>query len=343
MSVVMNATPNTDWMATMKILRVGDPHAKVTNIDEMDRLLEFVAAMALEHKVDRIELLGDLFHTHAVLRLEVLELWKHWLDHLSDICELVVLVGNHDMSGDYNSNSSALDIFDLMKKKNLQIVNFAKVLGVFGYVPYIHNNEKFIEAANHLVAYGAKVLVSHTTYQGSKYESGMYAPDGVDPEKLQFDLLISGHVHSRQRFRTNKGQEVIYPGTARWDTNSDANEPKGLWLVEHGPEGGIISEQFLDTSHVCAPIISVELKEGEEMSKYPEGARVTVNLIGSSEWVAKQKATLKGKYSFTAKITDKAKLEHRKSGKSFLDFMTNHFESKNKQKLLDYMKVLEIV
>lgn len=328
----------------MKILRVGDPHVKVTNIDESDKLMEFVADMAIKHKVDRIELLGDLFHTHAVLRLEVLEFWNHWLDHLSDICELVVLVGNHDLSGDYNSSSSALDIFHRLKKKNLQIVDFAKVLGVFGYVPYIHDNEKFIEAANHLVSYGAKVLVSHTTFNGAKFESGIYAPDGVDPEKLQFDLLVSGHIHSRQRFRTNKGQEVIYPGTARWDTNSDANEPKGLWLVEHGPNGGIITEEFLDTSEVCTPIISVQLKEGEELSKFPNGARVYVELIGSSEWVAKQKQAMKGKYSLTAKITDKGKIENRKSGKGLEDFVSNIFSTTmDKQKLLKYMKETGLV
>lgn len=323
----------------MKILRVGDPHVKVTNIDEWDLLICFIAETALKHKVDRIELLGDLFHTHAVLRLEVLEFWKHSLDHLSDICELVVLVGNHDMSGDYNSSNSALDIFSLIRKKNLHIVNTARVLGVYGYVPYIHDNAKFIEIANGLVSYGAKVLISHTTYNGSKFESGIFAPDGVDPEVLNFDTLISGHIHSRQRFRTNKGQEVIYPGTARWDTDSDANQPKGLWLVEHGPNGGIINEEFIDTSHIAVPIIKVDLKEGEELSKFPEGSKVTINLIGTSEWIAKQKQSIKGKFSFTSKITDQAKRENRKAGKGLEDFVASNFSSTlDKTKLLSFMK-----
>jgi DNA repair exonuclease SbcCD nuclease subunit len=311
----------------MLILRIGDPHAKVTNLDEMETLMEFVAQVAIERKVQRIEILGDLFHTHAILRLEVLEFWRHWLDHLSDICELVVLVGNHDLSGDFNSNSSALDIFDLIKKKNLYIINSARVLGIYGYVPYVHDNARFIEIANGLIAYGANILISHTTYNGARFESGMYAPDGVDPEALNFRTIISGHIHSRQRFVTSKGQQVIYPGTSRWDTNSDANEPKGLWLVNHDTNGEILSEEFIDTNLVCTPIISVQLKEGEELQEYRPGTKVTVELIGSSDWVAKQKIAMKGKYSVTAKITDKAKLDMRKSGGTFENFVRTLYPS----------------
>jgi hypothetical protein len=49
----------------LRILRVGDPHVKVTNIEESERLVEFVAEKAIELKVDRIEILGDLFHPIA--------------------------------------------------------------------------------------------------------------------------------------------------------------------------------------------------------------------------------------------------------------------------------------
>lgn len=328
----------------MRILRVGDPHVKVSNIDEWDNIMAFISQAAIHSNVERIEILGDLFHTHAILRLEVLEFWKEWLSALSDICEVVVLVGNHDQTGDFNSQVSAVDIFSLLRKKNLKIVNQGMVLGNFGYLPYIHDNNKFISHAKDLHAAGAKVLVSHTTYSGSKYESGIYAPDGVDPEDLPFGLMISGHIHSRQRFATSKGQQVIYPGTSRWDTDSDANEPKGLWLVDHDADGNIVTEDFIDTSPVATPIVKVDLKEGESLPEFPTKAKVTVNLVGSSNWISEKKIELKGKFGITSKITDQSKRESRKAGKSLEDFILNVFPtSYDKAEILKAMKEFGLV
>jgi DNA repair exonuclease SbcCD nuclease subunit len=330
----------------MKILRVGDPHVKVSNLEESEALMHFVNDVALQYEVDRVELLGDLFHNHSVLRLEVVDFWSDWLEVLSTGQELVVLVGNHDQSGDYNSESNALSVFAKTKNKNLHIIEYPKAIGIFGYVPYIHESTKFVEICNNLVSMlGARVIVSHNTYQGSKYENGFYAPDGVDPESIGCNLLISGHIHSRQRFRTNSGQEVIYPGTARWDTASDANQPKGIWLVDHDDiTGAILSEEFIDTSHVCSPIVSVQVLEGQELPVIAPGVRLSVELIGSSDWITKQKVALKGKASIKTKITDKAKLESRKSGNSLQEFILQHYSSSvNKEKLLKYMKELELV
>src|SRR5271154_1096110 len=92
----------------LKILRIGDPHAKINNLDEMGRLMDFVLQTAMTHQPERIELLGDLFHTHAVLRLEVQQFWAKYLALLSKHFYTVVLVGNHDLSGNYNSTFSSL-------------------------------------------------------------------------------------------------------------------------------------------------------------------------------------------------------------------------------------------
>lgn len=330
----------------MKVLRIGDPHAKVTNLAEMEKLMGFVLLMATTHAVNRIEILGDLFHNHFQIRLEVLEFWDKWLDQLSDLIgvEVVVLVGNHDQSGDYKAGGHALSVFKRNKKPNLYIVDKELQLGPFGYLPYIHSSDEFLGRARKLYDAGARTLVSHTTYSGSKYESGMYAPDGIDPELLPFDTLITGHIHSRQRFSTPSGKSVIMPGTSRWDTASDANEPKGLWLVEHdGSTGKIVAEQFLDTSNVVTPIVSVTLREGDAIPTFPTNARVAVDLIGSSAWVTKMKSQLKG-YSVSTQITDKKSAVERSAGKNLEDFVTNLYVSTmDRQVLLKYMKEMGLV
>lgn len=310
----------------MKIIRVGDPHAKVSNLEEMKALILFVIETAIKHNISRIELLGDLFHTHAVLRLEVVQFWTWAFEALDEVCETVVLVGNHDLSGDYHSNNSALSVFSLMGWKGLTIVEEPKLIGAIGYVPYIHNVDEFIRVATGLYNIGARVLVCHQTFTGSKFESGIYAPDGIDASLLPaFTHIISGHIHSEQIFGN-----VIYPGTARWDSVTDANRRKGIWLYEHNSaDGRIESSTFISTEKVCSPIQSFEWREDgtDGIPTWPENARVAVELIGTSAWVSKRKAELKGKCSIKTKITDKQVAVTRTAGNSLEHFMMNLFVS----------------
>jgi DNA repair exonuclease SbcCD nuclease subunit len=318
----------------VRVLRIGDPHVKPTNIEECHELFKFVTKVILDKKPDRVELLGDLFHTHAILRLEVLEFWKLWLDKLSDLKEVFVIAGNHDQTGDHHLDTNALSIFKLMKKDTLHIIDSPKRYGIFAYAPYEHDHNVFIDTTNDLAGKGAKVLVCHQTFTGSKYESGVYAPDGMDASVLNYDLIISGHIHSRQRFGN-----VIYPGTAYWQSNSDVNESKGLWLVEHDGSGNIQYEEFIDTSNVCKPIVGLTWTEGEEAPTIPENARVSIKLVGSSDWVVKNKKLLKGQVSVSTKITDKVNKEARQTGGNFHDFVSNLFITKvDRKELLQYMK-----
>lgn len=326
----------------MLILRVGDPHVRPNNIEESDRLMNFISEVALKNKVDRIELLGDLFHTMAVVRLEVLDFWTEWLDTLSDAQELVVLVGNHDMSGDHNNSTNALSIFNKLKKKNLKIIDLPRLDGIYGYMPYMHDKDKFVELASGLALEGARVLVCHQTFSGSTYENGFYAPDGINPDLINIPIIIGGHIHKRQRFG-----RVIYPGTARWDSISDANEQKGLWLVEHDDTTGEIKkEEFIDTSSVCTPLVSVTWKEGQEEPAIPANSRVKMELVGSSNWIENHKNKFKNIASISIKITDKINQVSRKSGDSLEEFILKYMElpaTIDKDRLIQYMKEIKIV
>lgn len=311
----------------MKILRIGDPHIKPNNIDEAEKLFHFINDTILERKPDRVEILGDLFHTHSVIRLEVLEFWDAWLDILSEACELVVLVGNHDMTGNYSYHEHALTVFKRLqsKKRNLKIVELPRVEGIYGYMPYTHKQDNFISLANGLIDYGAKVLVCHQSFLTSKFESGMYDPSGFDSSLLRFELIISGHIHKYQKVIAD-GKTIIHPGTPKWDTASDANEDKGIWLYEHDDStGAIISAELIHTKHVVTKIVSIVWEEGKELPAIESGVKTTVELIGSADWVNKHKQNLKGHCGIKTKITDNVKNEARKPGKDFLDFITNIF------------------
>jgi DNA repair exonuclease SbcCD nuclease subunit len=331
-----------------KILRIGDPHIKPSNVEECEKLMHFIADTIRVERPNRVEIMGDLFHTHSIVHLSVLEFWDGWLDVLivDPEIEVFVLVGNHDKATTEEFSFSALSVFKHMRAKNLKICELPRVDGPFAYVPYYHNPQTFIEIANNCAKEGAKVLVCHQTFDGSYYENGFYAPDGIDASKLHFDLIISGHIHTRQELNNvATGQKIIYPGTPKWDTSSDANEDKGIWLYEHDDKtGAIISERLLRTAHVVTKIVHLTWKEGEPQEAIPSGCKVSIELVGSRVWVDAQKESLKGQVQITTKITDKATKKEREAGNSFPEFVAKKFQTDvDRIELLRYMKELDIV
>lgn len=327
----------------MNILRVGDPHIKPNNIKESEALMEFVLFQCASQGVDRLEILGDLFDTHSIVRLEVLKFWTKWLNILSkQSFKTIILVGNHDISGDYSDNFSALNTALHLENKNFKIVHEPYIDGVYGYLPYIHSNEKFIEEANKLAEQGARVLVSHPNYEGAVYDNGSNLLAGVDPDSLasSFLHLIGGHIHTEMEY-----DRVWYTGNPRWLTKSCANKQKGIWLCYHNSDGFMLSKEFISTESVCTPIISLIWKEGEEMPKIPEGAKVDIDLHGSSDWVTKQKLSLDGQVSISSKITDIKKSRERRSGKSLQEFILLFYKTdeEKRQKLMKYLGDLNLV
>lgn len=327
----------------MKILRVGDPHIRPSNIPEAEKLMVYVQQVAVNAKVDRIEILGDLFHTHAVVRLEVIEFWDRWLEALSNIVETVVLVGNHDMPGNYGSSNHALKVFNRIQNGRLRIIDRPTVLGPFVYSPYIHGEGDFLSAV-HGVSGGTetKTLVCHAEFSGSQYDNGFYSPHGFNPDNVKYAHIISGHIHKEQVIAAGK---VDYPGTPKWDTASDANEHKGIWLYQHDPvTGKVLQRDRLSTATIVTPIVSFTWKEGEDEPVIPEGAKASVELIGTSSWIAKKKATLKGKVSISSKFTDQKRKVERKAGNSLEDFLMNTYDTKmDRLRLLNFAQELGIV
>jgi hypothetical protein len=282
--------------------------------------------------------LGDQMHHHALLRSEVVYFWKKWIEIFSADTRTIFLIGNHDYNGDSKGEIHSMEAFKLFYRPLLSIVDDYLVEDNIVYLPYIHDKSKFVEIANSLSNQG-NTLICHEDWDGAQYENGFYCPNGVKQEDINFKLIIGGHIHKRSRFG-----KVILPGTARWLTASDANEPKGLWLVNHDGDGSIISESFIDTSSVCTPIVSFTWIEGQEQPTIPEGSRASIELIGSSDWISKKKMTLKGKASIKSKITDQKRSIERKAGNSLENFLTNLYSTKmDRETLVNYAKELGIV
>ena len=328
----------------MKILRVGDPHIKVSNLKDAESLMDFVIETAQKEKVETIEFLGDLFHTHAIMRVEVVDFWQRVFNKIEFAgIECRVLVGNHDQPGSKEKEQimNALNIFvpeDGGVDSLRTIINEPMVINNIAYIPYMSDEEAFLRASLTLFDQGAtKLLVAHQTFTGATYENGFYAEDGIDPAFVNQEAIISGHIHKQQLIG-----KCWYQGTPKWDTMSDANEDKGIWIYEHNKDGSVESKSFISTAEVVTPIYKHTVNEGDDEPKLIEGARNYIEFKGKSAWITKMKKKYKGKASIKARPTDRKSVKvDSQNLVSINEYLSKSFEvvdGVDKKDVSDYLE-----
>ena len=237
-----------------KVLFVGDVHATPEELGDCTKLFELIERVALERQVDEVCLLGDSYHTHQVIRAEVMHFYRTWFKRWKPLPFLVrTLVGNHDYAGEGNL-VNAMEIHE----EQVEVVDRPVNLAGRVYVPYYADREKFVADLN---AVGGLVegqtLICHQTFHGALYENGFSAEDGVDAGLLPQKEIVSGHIHAPQTFG-----KVTYLGAPRWRILTDANVDRAIWLYEFDDLGHVLSKTSFDTGGVCRRIHHRELKPG---------------------------------------------------------------------------------
>lgn len=287
-------------------LYVGDVHATVDGIEDCRRLIQFVKKVADARRPDRIVFLGDQYHNHGIMHVEVMAFWKWAFNHLRGH-PLVALRGNHDAPGDEASTSHAL-------MAHLGEVDFIvdKPMVIDGilHLPYYHSADEFVAVCK---ASGEKAVVCHQSFNGGRYDNGIYMEGGVEPNLIPQELVISGHVHTPQEF-----SKVWYMGAPRWRTLSDANVDRSVWYVEHNDDGTIASKEAFDTGDACQRIVS-GIETPEDILDVPSNPnwRYMIDIKGPVDFVNERKAywkkTLPGVRVRTFPQTKKVKKAVRES------------------------------
>jgi hypothetical protein len=155
-------------------------------------------------------------------------------------------------------------------------------------IPYLSRSDELPEIAKYWQRMGCKkLLVCHQTFNGSKYENGFYASDGVDPDLLSQEYIISGHIHTPQRVG-----KVWYPGSPRWQIVTDANTDRAIWVVEHDDEGIPVNYTSFDTSTVCKPIWLLEDREEAQAEVGARTGTIIVDVHGTDAYVQARRAAL---------------------------------------------------
>ena len=261
---------------------VGDPHAVVDELDDCHALTGLAWGLAKRFNAT-VVLAGDLYNTHEVVRAEVL---KFWYDALEDLCEdgvpTIVVKGNHDYAA---SDPRATPLLAHLQQAVVVDEPFQRD-GVL-FCPHTTNEQLVEWSQEHRDCH---TLVCHQTFDGSRYENGQYAGDGVDPARIAQRQVISGHLHTPQEFG-----KVWYPGAPRWRTLHDANVDRALWLLEFDPAGNLLSRSPFDTSVACRRLVHFVDTPASPVSFEPlPNVRYRVDVRGPRKWVEERRGCFPG-------------------------------------------------
>lgn len=267
----------------MRTLRVGDVHAKVEDLEDCEALLQLVLKTAKEERVQRIVFLGDQYHTHAIVNVEVQRFWLRWFTLLpSEGFEVIALKGNHDAPGDKNAIAHAMQVH----RNQIKVIEEPAVIGRGLFLPYFHDQQAMLEACR---SFPETVEVTcHATFNGAMFENGFYAKEALDPELIPQARVISGHIHTPAHF-----SKIWYPGSPRWQISSDANIERAIW-VEDDSTGTVKS---FSTGDVLCRIWQFTDTQGDSsgeslealLSRVKQKDRIVVNLQGPRAWCEQRK------------------------------------------------------
>lgn len=225
------------------ILLVGDPHATPDALKDVEALMVLVDRVARERGVP-VVFLGDQYHSHAVMHVAVMDFWMNWFNALNDRgVPVAAILGNHDQPAD---GSGALTSMRAHEDQCL-VIDGPTRFGPWLYVPFRARNEEFVEVCKEAGDVGT--VVCHQAFNGSRYENGIYVQDGVDPNLIPQKMVISGHIHTPQRFG-----KVWHPGAPRWRIATDANVERAVHVVHFDDAGEIKGVDAYSTGDVCRQI-----------------------------------------------------------------------------------------
>lgn len=321
-------------------MRVGDPHVTVSNLEESRRLIDFIIKTFISNKCDVLEFLGDLFHTHAVVRVEVLNFWKSVFDELEKSkIRTIVIRGNHDERG---SDGDGADLNALNVYNNytyVSIVRDAEIHNGIGYISYHKDPEHIIKKARELYSLGATgCVVMHQTFQGAKFGDNFYAPDGIDINLIPQTQVVSGHIHSSQ----NLGK-CFYPGTPRWDNLSSANQDKGVFIFEHFTNGTYERVSLISTKDICTPIYKFTLRENDSVPLFDDKSLYYLDLNGPTRWINSIKSNISQANVRIKAIPTDRRFESKKINgiNNIFDFLNKNFTIESEVSIDDIEKVLK--
>lgn len=216
----------------MSILCIGDIHIQPSNIKVIELFIERIEVILHDMKPDIVILMGDILHSHERLHTLCFNYATKIVKLISSICSTYILVGNHD----YINNSQFMSENHWMNcyktYENVFIVDRVIVKNIKNkniiLCPYVPDG-RFIEALDTIECWKkADYIFAHQLIDGAKM--GAIVVEGVEKWNIDYPILISGHIHDKQRISSN----VIYTGSCIQHSFSETSDKTILHIDVDG-------------------------------------------------------------------------------------------------------------
>ncbi len=269
----------------MKYLVIGDYHATYSELDECNKLADFIISTLVGDDSLTALFLGDQFNDFSVINLHVLAFWQSFFERIQKTGrKAIALVGNHDQPGDGSIEKHALMAF----KNIATIVDSPYENEDALFLPYYHTNAEFI--VNSMTSQ-KKTVFAHQAFYGGVYDNGLKIRegDGIDPSLVPQSHIISGHIHSPQEFG-----KVWHIGAPRARTRSDANIDRNLWIVEIDGFGEIVNKSPLPLKSICKQIVTIkDTSDSQPTIATDSNIEYRIDIYGDESYIIERKSYYK--------------------------------------------------
>jgi DNA repair exonuclease SbcCD nuclease subunit len=230
-----------------KILIIGDTHLGLGYPNSVDKWFkvhkeyfeEFLIPLIKSELTedDIIIHCGDLFDNRSVVPINILNYAQDFLEKISKICPVHILIGNHDL---YTKSTNDINTVKLYKYiPNISVYEEPTKIYFGGksilMLPWIEKKEHQIEQLKKFN--GTDYLFCHSDLNGAKMHLTSVAHknnDKIDVEEFSgYKNVYSGHIHILQ---VNKN--FTFVGNNFEMDRNDINNQKGIFILdlENGTE-----------------------------------------------------------------------------------------------------------
>jgi len=307
---------STQYINFKNLFLISDLHFGIRNnsLEWLQNQLNFFSQFYIpylkENKEDgdMLFILGDTFDSRQLLDITVLNNVIDLIIEISQIIEIHILVGNHDISKRSETDINSIKPFRFIPnvyvyEKPTIITNNSKTILL---LPWIGDK---IKEENYAKANKTDYIFAHTDITGFKYDNFKEIKKGTDFIKIKhIKRLFSGHIHKRQEF-----QKFIYIGSPYHTKRSDIGNQKGVYKFD--PEKDEVFFTKNTISSVFQKIKLEDILEYKLKDTYKIFENNYTDIIVSDKFIHLFNLTkfieiLKGcKYKKIETVTEKKKLD----------------------------------
>ncbi len=268
-------------MEDVKVLCIGDPHFKPSNVEEVEEMIFKTIEYVKKSKPTFVVILGDILDTHEKVNVSCFKLATNFIKQLSLLSTTYLVIGNHDLINNTQFLSDNHAFNSLKEWENVYIIDKVCIHEhndmKFGFVPYVYPG-RFNEAleTSDDVWELCSAIFCHQEFKGCKL--GAIISENGDEWDEGNPLVISGHIHDHQIVKEN----IFYTGSSL-QHGFNENVKKSLWEFEFKQDDEY-SYRDINLKLKSKKVINLDIEDisSFDSTEY-EDCILKVNLNGTTE------------------------------------------------------------